>query len=202
MPNSRTKKISHELAFFKRLDAWLLILIIAIGFGGLFAWVSYIAPLLTEVAHFSPSSISYIMMLAGIGMFVGNLCGGYLADKYPPAQTALALLLIMALDLIIVYFTSSNQTLSLIMTFTTGALAFAIGSPTQILMINLAKEAEMLAAAVSQASFNMGNALGAFLGGLPLFYGASYASPNLVGAAMAFTGAMIVIILLVHAKKL
>ncbi|MDF2867034.1 MAG: transporter [Gammaproteobacteria bacterium] len=70
-----------------------------------------------------------------------------------------------------------------------------------MLMISFAKGAEMLAAAVSPASFNIGNALGAFLGGLPLFYGASYTMPELVGAAMSLVGAGITMVLWLRSSK-
>lgn len=201
LPAPQNKKVRHELVFFKRLDAWLIILIIAIGFGGLFTWISYIAPLLIEVAHFSPNSVSYIMALAGLGMFVGNIIGGKLSDKYSPNKTAVGLLLAMACSLLVVHYTASSQPITLIMTFITGLFSFALGSPIQMLMINTAKGAEMLAAAVSQASFNIANALGAFLGGLPLVYGASYTSPELVGVAMSVIGAAIAGILLSHTKQ-
>src|SRR5690606_7483054 len=79
---------------------------------------------------------------------------------------------------------------SLVMTFVLGGTAFALGAPIQMLMINTAKGSEMLAASVSQASFNIGNALGAFLGGLPIAMGYGYASPEWVGAAMAAGGAL------------
>src|SRR3546814_8136099 len=79
---------------------------------------------------------------------------------------------------------------ALVMTFLLGGTSFALGAPIQMLMINTAKGSEMLAASVSQASFNIGNALGAFLGGLPIAMGYGYASPEWVGAAMAGGGAL------------
>jgi DHA1 family arabinose polymer transporter-like MFS transporter len=107
----------------------------------------------------------------------------------------------MTVSLIIVFFVSSNPILSLIMTFITGAVAFSMGSPIQMLMINTAKGSEMLAASVSQASFNIGNALGAFFGGLPLVAGFSYSSPQLVGAGMAITGAFFAWILIIQKQR-
>jgi len=95
----------------------------------------------------------------------------------------------MVITLIIVHFVSDNQILALIMTFVTGAVSFSLAAPIQMLMIQSAKGSEMLAASASQASFNIGNALGAFFGGLPLVYGFDYTSPAYVGAAMALIGA-------------
>lgn len=201
LPATKDRNLKQELEFFKRPEAWLIILMIAIGTGGLFSWYSYIAPLLTEVSAFSADSITYILVLAGLGMFVGNLVGGKLADRFSPANACIVLLLIMAATLVIVHYISGNQVLSLVMTFITGAVAFALASPIQMLMINTAKGSEMLAASVSQASFNIGNALGAFLGGLPLAAGYDYTSPVFVGTLMALTGAGFAWMLIIRNKK-
>ena len=198
---TNTKGLMSELKFFTRLDAWLIVLVIAIGTGGFFSWYSYIAPLLTEVASFNDDSIMYILVLAGLGMVMGNFIGGRLADRFSPLYTSAALLLAMVFSLTAVYFVSSNQILTLIFTFITGAIAFAMLSPLQMLMINTAKGAEMLAASVSQASFNIGNALGAYLGGLPIAAGLGYNSPEWVGASMAFGGVLVSLVLMFHSRQ-
>jgi len=190
LPANKNRDLKAELSFFKKQEAWLIIIMISIGTGGLFTWYSYIAPLMTDVAGFSANSVTYIIMLAGLGMLCGNFIGGYLADKFSPAKASVALLLTMVITLIIVHFVSFNPILALVMTFVTGAVSFALAAPIQMLMITSAKGSEMLAASASQASFNIGNALGAFFGGLPLVYGFDYTWPALVGAAMAFVGAL------------
>ncbi|SER36878.1 MFS transporter [Pedobacter rhizosphaerae] len=185
---AKNRDLKSELGFFKKREAWIIIFMISIGTGGLFTWYSYIAPLMTEVAGFSANNVTYILMLAGVGMMVGNFIGGILADKFSPAKASAALLIVMVITLTIVHFVSDNQVLALIMTFITGAVAFSLAAPIQMLMIQSAKGSEMLAASASQASFNIGNALGAFFGGLPLAYGFDYTSPAYVGAAMALVG--------------
>ena len=190
LPASENRDLKKELGFFKKQDAWIIIFMISIGTGGLFTWYSYIAPLMTTVAGFSANSITYILMLAGMGMMVGNFFGGYLADRFSPAKATATLLLVMVLTLVIVHYVSFNPILALVMTFITGAVSFALAAPIQMLMINTAKGSEMIAASVSQASFNIGNALGAFFGGLPLVYGYDYTSPAAVGAAMALVGSL------------
>ncbi|MBB2143872.1 MFS transporter [Pedobacter sp. LMG 31464] len=190
LPANKNRDLKAELGFFKKQEAWLIIIMISIGTGGLFTWYSYIAPLMTEVAGFSSNSVTYIIMLAGLGMLCGNFIGGLLADKFSPAKACITLLITMALTLIVVHYVSFNPVLALIMTFVTGAVSFALAAPIQMLMITSAKGSEMLAASASQASFNIGNALGAFFGGLPLVYGFDFTWPALVGAAMAFVGSL------------
>jgi DHA1 family arabinose polymer transporter-like MFS transporter len=201
LPATKNRNLAQELTFFKQPESWIIILMIAIGTGGLFSWYSYIAPLLTEVSGFQPSAITYILVIAGLGMLVGNFIGGKLADKISPAKATVSLLLAMSVILFIMHYVSSNQTASLILTFLTGAIAFASASPIQMLMINTAKGSEMLAASVSQASFNIGNALGAFLGGLPLAAGYDYTSPVWVGSLMALVGAAFAWMLIARTKR-
>lgn len=189
LPIARTGDIKSELKVFKRVEPWLIVLITAIGTGGLFCWISYIAPLMTEVTHLSASTVPYVMVIAGFGMVVGNIVGGKLADKLKPLNACIVLLLAMSAGLLTIYFVSWNAPLSLIMTFITGSFSIAIASPIQVLMIQTTKGAEMLGASITQAAFNIGNALGAFLGGLPIAMGYGYNSPELVGVAMSLIGA-------------
>lgn len=188
LPAVKNRAIKTELGFFTKREAWLIISMISIGTGGLFCWISYIKPLMTDVSGFTDNNVTYILMLAGLGMLFGNFIGGYLADKFSPAKACFALLLAMCAILLVIFVVSSNPILSLITTFLTGAISFALAAPIQMLMIKTAKDSEMIAAAASQASFNIGNALGAFFGGLPLVYGLSYNYPSLVGAGMALIG--------------
>ena len=188
IPISRSGNFKSELRIFRRWEPWLIILTTSIGTGGLFAWISYIAPLMTSVSHFAANTVSYIMILAGLGMVVGNIVGGKLADKMEPARACIILLISMTIILVLIFFFSSYQLLSLGFTFMAAALSIALATPIQLLMIRTATEGELIGAAATQAAFNIGNALGAFFGGLPIAAGLGYNSPSLVGAGMALAG--------------
>jgi DHA1 family arabinose polymer transporter-like MFS transporter len=188
IPITRSGNFKSELRVFQRWEPWLIILTTAVGTGGLFAWISYIAPLMTDVSLFSANTVSYIMILAGFGMVVGNIVGGKLADKMEPVKACIILLISMATVLVLIFFFSSYQILSLCFTFLAAALSIALATPIQLLMIRTATEGELIGAAATQAAFNIGNALGAFFGGLPIAAGFGYSSPSLVGAGMALIG--------------
>ena len=204
MPNLNSNdrvSMKKQMQLFKNIDAWLVIFITAIGVGGLFCWISYIAPLLTDISGFDASDVPYILILAGAGMVVGNVFGGKLADTFAPAPTLIALFLLMALDLAMVFFFSYNPYVSLFLVFSTGLVSFTFIASIQMLMLQIAVGAEMIASAAIQAAFNIGNALGAFLGGLPLIAGFSYASPNLVGIGMSLMGVFFTVVLIQRKKR-
>jgi DHA1 family arabinose polymer transporter-like MFS transporter len=182
-----------QLDYFKKPLAWILIAMISIGTGGLFAWMSYIAPLMTEVAHLEPGRVTFIMILVGLGMVFGNILGGKLADNTSPIKASAICFATMALCLVLVYFTIHLPGMAYFWAFTTGLISFTLGSPLQMVLINSAKGFETIAAAGGQASFNLGNTFGAYFGGLPIAAGFAYNSPLLVGVGMAISGALIAI---------
>lgn len=188
---SDAASITDELHFLKRKQSWYVLLITAIGFGGLFTWFSYITPLMTEVSGIRQGNMAYVMVLAGGGMVVGNLLGGYLADRIGAARTSAVLLFLMMLALTGVFFFSRMTVPSLILTFVSGGLSMSVAAPVNMMMMRAAPGAEMMAAAFMQASFNVANALGAYLGGIPLAYGLPYTYPSLVGVGMALIGLVI-----------
>ena len=194
--NPNTGSLKEQLKFFKKWEAWVLIAMISIGTSGLFAWISYISPLVTEVAKLSKETVPVIMILVGLGMFFGNLIGGKIADSLSPNKATIISFSSMALCLIAVYFTSDVQIMAYIMSFCTGLISFTIGPPIQMMLINNAKGSETLAAAAGQASFNTGNALGAYLGGIPIAMGLGYNSQLWVGVGMALIGALIAFVFL------
>lgn len=177
-----------QFKFMKHLAPWLLIFAVVMGNGGIFCWYSYINPLLVNVSGILPQYVSLIMILAGAGMCVGNFLGGKLSDKFYPSIVASLTQLLACVSLICIFFFSQNPIVSVIcMMVCTGCL-FAVSAPQQVLLINSAKGGEMLGASFSQISFNLGNALGAFVGGIPIEHGLGYKFTAIPGACFAFMG--------------
>jgi len=194
LPVIETNEDTHfkeEIKFLKRKQAWFVLMITAIGFGGLFTWFSYITPLMTVMSGIKESQMAYVMILAGGGMVVGNLVGGYLSDRLSPEKTCVLLLTLMMVSLAGVFFLSEHTYISLALTFICGALSMSVAAPINIMMMKAAPKSEMMAAAFMQAAFNCANAMGAFLGGLPLEKGYSYNYPSLVGVGMTLIGLII-----------
>ncbi|MET3037481.1 MFS transporter [Chryseobacterium sp. NRRL B-14859] len=194
LPNMAANQNTHfleELKFLKNKQSWLVLAITAIGFGGLFTWLSYITPLMTVISGVPGSQMAYVMVLAGAGMVVGNLVGGIVSDKLGPEKTCALLIFLMMISLGGVFFLSEHQNMAFILTFMCGALSMSIAAPINIMMMKAAPKSEMMAAAFMQAGFNIANAMGAFLGGIPLEYGLPYNYPSLVGVGMTLIGFVI-----------
>lgn len=177
-----------QFRFLKHLAPWLIIGATMFGNGSVFCWYSYINPLLTHVSGFSAESVSLLMILAGAGMVVGNLAGGRLSDIYMPGRVAMVTQgCIFAILLLIFFFAGIGWLSALLMCCCTACL-FAVSSPQQILLIRYSPGGEMLGAASVQVAFNLGNALGAYVGGLPLRAGLGYQYPALIAAPVALVG--------------
>jgi DHA1 family arabinose polymer transporter-like MFS transporter len=196
LPVDTNNNIRQQVGYFKRWDAWLMVAVIAIGTGGLFAWISYISKLVTSVSGLAPEEVSIVMILIGLGMFFGNIIGGKLADTISPSKAAIVCFSSMAVCLAVLFFVAHITVLAYPMAFITGMIAFTIGSPLQMMLINNAKGAETFAAAGGQASFNVGNSLGAYFGAIPITLGYAYNYPSLIGVLMAASGAVLAFVFL------
>lgn len=177
-----------QFNFLKSIGPWLLIIAVIMGNGGIFCWYSYINPLLVKVSGIMPKYVSIVMVLAGAGMCIGNFLGGKLSDKFSPALVAGMTQLTACIALVLIFFFASNPIISVfLMCVCTGCL-FAVSAPQQVLLIENARGGEMLGASFSQISFNLGNAIGAFVGALPVKYGLGYQYTAIPGAFFAFIG--------------
>lgn len=177
-----------QFRFLKTKAPWLILGATMLGNGGVFCWYSYINPLLTQVSGFPAQSITLLMVLAGFGMVVGNLLGGRLSDRYTPGRVAATTQMILFAALLAIFFVAPMGWLTVLLMCLCTAGLFAVSSPLQISIIHFAKGGELLGAACIQVAFNMGNAIGAYIGGLPLEAGLSYRYPALIGAPLALVG--------------
>ena len=177
-----------QFNFLKSIGPWLLIVAVVMGNGGIFCWYSYINPLLVKVSGIRPKYVSIVMVLAGAGMCIGNFLGGKLSDKFSPALVAGMTQLTACIALLLIFFFASNPIASIILMCVCTGCLFAVSAPQQVLLIENARGGEMLGASFSQISFNLGNAIGAFVGALPVKYGLGYQYTAIPGAFFAFIG--------------
>ena len=175
-----------QFRFLKTPAPWLILGATALGNGGVFCWYSYINPLLTEVSGFTVESITALMVLAGFGMVVGNLISGRLSDRYTPGKVGTTVQAMICTVLLLIFFLSPYPWLSALLMCLCTAGLFAVSSPEQVLIIRVAKGGEMLGAACVQVAFNLGNAIGAYVGGLAISGGYRY--PALAGVPFAMVG--------------
>ncbi|MCP1624665.1 MFS transporter [Pseudomonas nitroreducens] len=179
----------RELGALKRGQVWLTLGIGAIGFGGLFAVYTYLADILGAVTHVSPSIVPLILAVFGIGMTLGNLFIPVLADR-AVMPTAGGLLVWSAVVLAIFPFTAGNIWAISICVFFVG-FGGALGTVLQTRLMDVAEDAQGLAAALNHSAFNFANALGPYLGGLALAAGYGWTSPGWVGSLLAIGGFML-----------
>lgn len=185
-----------QFRFLKSPAPWLIFGGTLLGEGGVYCWYSYIDPLLTQVSGFPASSLTWLMMVAGLGMVAGNLLGGRLADRFRAGMVAAMVQSCMVFTLLLIFFFSPIPWLSVVLMVIGTAGLFGVGSPLQYLIIRFSKGGgEMLGAASIQIAFNVGNAVAAWLGGLVLHAGYDYRYPALVGIPLALTGAVLLFIL-------
>lgn len=185
LPDSGLK---GQFRFLTHLAPWLIILTTMFGNGGVFCWFSYVTPQMIHEAGFSPENMTLIMMFAGLGMTIGNLVGGKFGDLYGLAPVIRMTQVVMILALLGTYFFAGNPILSVLLMFVGTATLFAVSPPQQLLLLQNSRGSEMMGAACVQIAFNLGNALGAYAGGLPIDAGMGYRYPALVGVFVVMLG--------------
>jgi DHA1 family inner membrane transport protein len=170
-----------------RLQVLLAMLISIVSSASLFSVFTYITPILEQVTGVSASGVTLVLLLFGVGLTVGNLLGGRLGDwRLMPAVIGIFVVLI----LVLVAFTATSHKLlpAAATIFLWGVLAFALISPLQMRVVSEAHGAPNLASTLNQGAFNLGNATGAWVGGLALTNGLGYAEIPWIGAALAGLG--------------
>ncbi|MBL1286051.1 MFS transporter [Streptomyces sp. For3] len=192
-PKPQGVRIRHELAAFRNVQVLLAMAMTVLGFGGVFAAITYITPMMTETAGFAASSVTWLLVLFGLGMVGGNLLGGKFADRHlmPMLYVALgALAVVLALFTL----TAHNKIAAAVTIVLIGALGFATVPPLQKRVLDQAAGAPTLASAVNIGAFNLGNALSAWLGGLVIAAGFGYTAPNWVGAVLAASALVLAVL--------
>lgn len=181
-----------ELGAFRSGQVWLSLLVTVLGFGGMFGAFTYIAYTLTEVSGFASATVPWLLVLFGLGLFAGNWLGGRAADRCVPVTLTVVL---AALTVVMAAFalTAASPVLAVVGLVLMGGLGFATVPGLQMRIMTYAGSAPTLASGANIAAFNVGNAVGAWLGGLTITAGLGYASTLWDGAALSL-GALVVLL--------
>jgi MFS transporter, DHA1 family, inner membrane transport protein len=192
--------IRRELRIFGRVQVWLALLIGAVGFGGFFAVYTYVSPVVTTVTQLSPAVVPWALVAAGIGMTIGNFVGGRAAD-----HNVMATLFIcfgaFAVSLTGLALTAQTPVGLFVFLFLVGAAASALSPAIQTRLMDVAGDGQSLAAAINHSSLNIGNSLGAYLGGLTIAAGLGYLSPTWVGLLLCVPGVVLALVALLLQRR-
>ncbi|NNC13141.1 MFS transporter [Planctomonas sp. JC2975] len=182
----------RELKAFIRPQVWFTLAIGAIGFGGLFALYTYIAPIVTDVAGLPEWAVPLMLVCCGLGMTVGNLVGGAMADR-SVKRTMLTFFVVLMVALIGVGALAQNWVALAVGVFLVGASASAISPAIQTRLMDVARDSQSIAAALNHSALNIGNSFGAYLGGVVIAAGFGYRAPVWVGLILTALGLLLAI---------
>ncbi|MDV6262328.1 MFS transporter [Rhodococcoides yunnanense] len=184
--------LRRELRAFRSPQVWLSIATTVLGFGGMFGAFTYIAFTLTDVSGFASSSVPWLLVLFGGGLFIGNYLGGRAADRN---LTATLLTLLGALTVVLVFFalTAESRPATVASLVLMGAVGFATVPGLQMRVMSFAPDAPTMASGANIAAFNLGNALGAWLGGVTISAGLGYTSPIWAGSGITVLALLVLL---------
>jgi MFS transporter, DHA1 family, inner membrane transport protein len=185
--NAERRELRGELAAFTSGQVWLSMAVTVLGYGGMFGAFTYIAFTLTEVSGFASSAVPGLLILFGVGMFAGNFAGGRAADRSVSTTLTTVLLGLIA---VLVFFalTVESQIATVLSILLMGVFGFGTVPALQMRIMQHAAQAPVLASGANIAAFNVGNALGAWLGGVTIAAGLGFTSPIWAGAALTAAG--------------
>jgi DHA1 family inner membrane transport protein len=181
----------QELGALRRPQVWLSLLVGAIGFGGFFAVYSYITPTLTEVSGLAKAAVPIALALFGLGMTLGTIVGGRLADRWMLRTMGGGLASFLAMMLLFTL-TAHAVVPAVATVFLLGFTGTVMNPALATRLMDVAGEAQSLAASLNHAALNVGNALGAWIGGVVIAAGFGYTSPALAGAGLAVIGLIVI----------
>ncbi|NEA66203.1 MFS transporter [Streptomyces sp. SID12488] len=185
-----------QLRAFRSWQVWLTLAATALGYGGMFGAFTYIAYTFTEVGGFASADVPWLLMVYGAGLVVGNLVGGRAADRDRDRALIIALLG-LAVTLAVFGLLATSAAASVVLVFLMGLFGFA-GVPGLITRVTDYARGAALAASANVSASNLGNALGAWLGGLAITAGLGYTAPLYVGAGIVLVA---VIVMMVAARQ-
>ena len=190
-----------QFRFLSTLPPWLIFGGVIFGQIGFYCWYSYIDPQLIHVAHFTEGNLSWLMVLAGVGMVIGNLVSGRLGDRYKPSWVAAWVQACGIPVLLLFYFCAHWQFMAVGLMMIGTAILFGSGSPLQSSIVGYSRGGEMLGAAGIQIAYNAGNAIAAWIGGMVIAGGYGYAAPALVGLPLIGIGCALLFYLYVRYER-
>jgi MFS transporter, DHA1 family, inner membrane transport protein len=190
----RSKHVSlkNEIKVFRRRQIWLALTATGLGYGGVFAAYSYIVPTLTSITNVGSHAVAVVLCLFGVGMTVGNYLGGRAADTNRQVTLVTSLILLISF-LFILTFSVRNFPVTAFVIFMIGTTSSSMVPSLQTWVMDEGGNAPVLASASIHSAFNIGNALGAFLGGVVISCKVGYQFLGLLGSIMAF-GALVCVL--------
>ncbi|CAI1027871.1 Inner membrane transport protein ydhP [Serratia proteamaculans] len=192
--------LKKELAALRGAGIWLSLLMTVAFAASMFALFTYIAPLLTEVTGVSSHGVSWTLLLMGVGLTLGNILGGRLADWRLPL-TLTCTYLVIACFAALFSWTSHSMVPAEITLFLWAAAAFAAVPALQINVVTYGKKAPNLVSTLNIAAFNVGNAIGAWVGGVVIAQGLGLTSVPLAAAGIALLGLLLCMVTFSRAKR-
>ncbi len=187
--------IGPELEVFRQPRVWLALASTAVGFGGVVAVLGYVTPLMVEEGGFASGSMTWLLVIVGVGMVCGTQLAGLLMRRYGALRLVHVLLALLALNLLAFSVLTPVQPVAIVLLFCLGVISFAVGTPLQALIIAQSGTAPTLASAANQAGFNLGNAIGPAAAGLAIAGGLGVAAVGWVGAIITTLGLLLALLL-------
>ncbi|MDL5041918.1 MFS transporter [Heyndrickxia coagulans] len=200
MKQEQVASLRKQVGVLRRPQVVLALMMTVFGIGGVFTVLTYITPMLEQITRVASRDVSVILLIYGIGTLVGNIVGAKLADRWL-IPTLLGALIVLAVVLSSLTFIVHNPIATIITFFIWGGSAFASIPPLQMHILEKASDAPQFVSGLNVAAFNMGNALGAFLGGIVIEKLHLSALPW-VAALVTFIGVFLTLVSLRIDKKL
>lgn len=190
-PGDASATMKRELRAFGRSQVWLTLLTGAVGFGGFFCVYTFISPISTDVAGLPALFVPVVLVVVGLGMTVGNIVGGWAADTHV-VRAIFSFFALFFVSLAGLALTANTTPGLFVFVFLIGVAAAGISPAIQTRLMDVAGDSQTLAAAANHSALNIGNSLGAYLGGLTIAAGLGYISPVWVGLMLCVPGVALI----------